>query len=158
MIRIEVQEYFTIFLSAKQMIVLMMLKVSMSQKTGNPVRVARLRFRSYAKQARKEFKEITETFAHNESVLRLDENKQHFKYTGLRHSLDVAWYSFLIAKLLGWDAPGAARSGILHDLFFLSEGQKAHALLFSHPQIALQNAKEICRLSPIEENTILRHM
>ena len=99
----------------------------------------------------------------NEKVLELDNFTQHYIYSRLRHSIDVAFVSFLICKLFGWDARSAARGGLLHDLFFydwrdedyVCEG-KNHAT--EHPKIALKNAQELFQLNKIEENIILRHM
>lgn len=107
---------------------------------------------------RAEFRECIENLLQNDMVRRLDDCKQHFKYTRLRHSVDVAFLSYCLARLLRLDSRSVARAGLLHDLFFHSEGQNSASLLFSHPRIALQNAREICDLNKVEEDIILRHM
>lgn len=109
-------------------------------------------------QLRTEFREQIEGLLQNEMVRRLDECKQHFKYTRLRHSMDVAFYSYCLARKLRLDSRSVARAGLLHDLFFHSEGQHSGSLLFSHPKIALENARGICQLNRVEEDIILRHM
>lgn len=99
----------------------------------------------------------------DERVLSLDRYVQHYGYTRLTHSLDVALYSFLITKLFGWDCRSAARGGLLHDLFYYDWRDqdyvctgKNHAT--EHPKIALENAKELTSLNKIEEDIILKHM
>lgn len=98
----------------------------------------------------------------NERVLSLDQYVQHYGYTRLTHSLDVAFYSFTVAKAFGWDARSAARGGLLHDLFFYdcchTEQCMVREHLTSHPKVALENAREITTLNNIEEDIILRHM
>jgi uncharacterized protein len=107
---------------------------------------------------RQEFREHVAPLLENELVLRLDGAIQHFKFTRLRHSMDVAYISFLIARLFRWDSRSVARAGLLHDLFFHSEGQNCASLLRSHPKIALENARAICELNRVEEDIILSHM
>lgn len=72
--------------------------------------------------------------------------------------MDVAYLSFFAAKLLRFDSRSAARAGLLHDLFFHEEGQHEGSLLFSHPRIALENARKVCALNKVEEDIILKHM
>lgn len=110
---------------------------------------------------------VTEFYSHinvlleNEQVKQLDNFIQHYCYTRLQHSLDVAYYSFFITRLFGWDSKSTARAGLLHDLFLYDrhcdeyEGKKH---LTSHPAIALNNAKQICELNKVEEDIIKKHM
>ena len=110
---------------------------------------------------------VTEFYLHisplleNEQVQELENFTQHNCYSRLSHSLDVAYYSFFIAKLLRWDAGSAARGGLLHDLYLYdrqedAEQNKGH--LRGHPKIALENARKICELNKVEENIIASHM
>lgn len=117
-----------------------------------------MRYKNFRSRSRTEFYGYVESLLQNELVQRLEEHRQHFKYTRLRHSLDVAYCSFWLAKLLRLDCRAVARAGLLHDLFFHSEGQHSASLLFSHPRIALENARSICTLSALEEDIILKHM
>lgn len=112
----------------------------------------------YFSECKSDFKLAIGNLLDNDMVLSLDGCTQHFKYTRLRHSLDVAYLSFFIARLFGFDSRSAARAGLLHDLFFHAEGQNSRSLLFSHPKIALQNARQVCPLNKVEEDIILRHM
>lgn len=119
-----------------------------------------LRERRKARHARirAEFHEIIDHLLENDQVRRLDAYKQHFQYTRLRHSMDVSYNSYRLAKLLGLDCRSVARAGLLHDLFFHREGQNSRSLLFSHPRIALENARTVCSLNAMEEDIILKHM
>jgi uncharacterized protein len=110
---------------------------------------------------------VTEFYTHVAPLLRddmvrqLDSYTQHYCYTRLHHSLDVAYYSFFITRLLGWDSRSTARAALLHDLFLYdrhadSYTGKHHAT--QHPRIALENARLVCDLNKREENIIRRHM
>lgn len=116
------------------------------------------RYRTYREQCREEFCRYTEKLLEHDLVRQLDDHLQHHKYTRLRHCMDVAYISFFIARFLGWDSRSTARAGLLHDLFFHGEGQHSGSLLFSHPRIALENAKKVCALNDREQDIILKHM
>ncbi|MCL2056943.1 MAG: HD domain-containing protein [Oscillospiraceae bacterium] len=109
-----------------------------------------------------EFYSYIEELLEHEMVARLDNFIHHHCYTRLRHSLDVAYYSFFIAKLFHLNVRSVARAGLLHDLFHYIRTQEdfpagsGHSK--AHPRIALENAKSICTLSEIEEDIILKHM
>ena len=98
----------------------------------------------------------------NEEIMLLDNFTQHYSFTRLRHSLDVAYASFVIAHFLRWDSKSTARAGLLHDMFFYDwrdktykrEGRHASA----HPLVAIENAKRVTSLNKLEENIIRRHM
>jgi len=117
----------------------------------------------------KEFKAkaVAEFYLHindlleDDCVQQLDGYIQHYCFSRLKHSMDVAYCSFFIAKALGWDARSTARGGLLHDLFLYDwrdesyEG-KNHAM--NHPKIALENAQRITTLNRVEKDIILKHM
>ena len=116
------------------------------------------RFKS---DATNEFYSCVGNLLEEKQVQQLDAYRQHYCYTRLQHSLDVAYYSFLVAKLLGWDSKSTARGGLLHDLFLYDWRTKDitgghHAS--THPLIALENARNLCELNPIEEDIIKKHM
>jgi len=112
-------------------------------------------------------KAVAEFYLHINDLLEYDEVQQldnyiqHYCFSRLKHSLDVAYCSFLIAKILGWDARSTARGALLHDLFHYDwrdedyDG-KNHAM--NHPKIAVENAKQITDLNRIEEDIIRKHM
>jgi len=121
----------------------------------------RRRFSRFQSETLSEFYLHIQPLLDNEQVQSMENYIQHNCYSRLSHSLDVAYYSFFIAKLLGWDSGSAARGGLLHDLYLYDrredeESNKGH--LRNHPKIALENARKICDLNKIEENIIRRHM
>ena len=97
----------------------------------------------------------------NEQVQSLANYIQHNCYSRLNHSLDVAYYSFFIAKLLRWDAGSTARGALLHDFYLYDRGdceQPCKGHLRSHPEIALENARKVLDLNKVEEDIIRKHM
>lgn len=119
------------------------------------------RFRAFKIDGVEEFFSYVESLLENEQVRRLDEFVQHYSCTRLSHSIDVAYKSFFIAKFFGWDSKSTARAGLLHDLFLYdrhSEDYTGKRHLRSHPVIALENARQICALNPVEEDIIRKHM
>jgi uncharacterized protein len=116
------------------------------------------RARGFRSDSLTQFFECVEPLLCLEQVQFLDTCRQHYKYTRLRHSIDVAYLSFRIAKRFGWDSQSTARAALLHDLFFHEENEHKASLLLSHPKIALENARKLVKLNKIEEDIILRHM
>lgn len=98
-----------------------------------------------------------------QEVQKLKECSQHMSTSRFQHSLNVSYYSFLIARKLRLDAYSAARAGLLHDLYYYDwktdedrpmEGN--HAKI--HPIIALENAKQITPINSTMNDAILHHM
>lgn len=101
-------------------------------------------------------------------LLELDEMQelssyvQHMNTSRFQHSLNVSYYTFLIARKLRLDAYSAARAGLLHDLYLYDrhveeapiEGRHSSV----HPQVALENARKACKVNDIIEDAILHHM
>lgn len=88
---------------------------------------------------------------------------QHGTTTVLGHSLNVAAMSLCWARKLRLraDETSLLRGALLHDYFLYDWHEKnaGHAWHgFHHPARALRNAREDFRLTPIEEEIILRHM
>ena len=90
---------------------------------------------------------------------------QHGDTSCLLHCVAVAYYSAAILDLLRirYDRRALVRGALLHDFFLYdwhnhsrAPGERMHA--FSHPVAARENARRHVRLSPKEENIILRHM
>jgi uncharacterized protein len=97
----------------------------------------------------------------NEMVKKLDNFTQHHGTSRLQHSVNVAYYSFLICRNLNLDYKSAARAGILHDLFLYDwrdEKQPEGNHAVAHPIVALRNAKGITSLNNVEEDAIIKHM
>ncbi|MCL2843280.1 MAG: HD domain-containing protein [Oscillospiraceae bacterium] len=116
-------------------------------------------FRTFRQQTRVEFREIVDPLLAQPEVQKLDDYIQHVNYTRLGHSLDVAYLSFCIAKLLRCDSKSCARAGLLHDLYYRSDDlPNTWEHMKSHPTQALENARTICDLTDREEDIILKHM
>ena len=118
------------------------------------------KIKSYNQRSRHEFKTTMADLLDNEQILRLAEYKQHYKSTRLKHSIDVAYFSFYIAKILKLDYISTGKAGLLHDLSFHEDAgfRKNIKMLRQHPKDALKNALEICDLSDKERDIIRRHM
>ena len=115
------------------------------------------RFRRFVADTVAEFYLHIAHLLENEQIQSLENYTQHNCYSRLSHSLDVAYYSFFVAKLLHWDAGSAARGALLHDLYLYKRGEcKGH--LRGHPKIALENARKVHNLNRIEEDIIRKHM
>jgi uncharacterized protein len=98
-----------------------------------------------------------ELFKHSE-VQRLTGCKHHYAKNRLDHSVEVAWYSFLLAKKLSLDCKAIVRGALLHDLFFHDWLREGWLNGVRHPGIALKNAREVTVLSKREEDIIIKHM
>lgn len=108
-----------------------------------------------------EFRSCVEDLLELEDVKKLDNYVQHLNTSRLQHSINVAYYSYLICKRLGFDYKSAARGGILHDLYLYDwkvEKQPEGRHPSAHPQVALRNAKKNVKLNKIEQDAIIRHM
>lgn len=101
---------------------------------------------------------------HSDPVKLMDTFIQHGNITTLEHCVNVSYQSYKIAKMLHMDYKAAARAGLIHDMFLYDwHGySKSEPLFqkhgFSHPQKALDNAKEYFELSKKEEDIISKHM
>lgn len=88
---------------------------------------------------------------------------QHGDTNCYRHCLNVAFYNYLLCRLLHLDARSAARAAMLHDLFLYDwhthaaqTGEHFHGL--THPRTAYENARKHFHLNPTEKDVILTHM
>lgn len=88
---------------------------------------------------------------------------QHGRTTTYKHCVSVAYYSYWLSLRLhlNCDLSSLARGSMLHD-FYLYDWHvqdKSHRLHgFSHPKVALANAKKHFKLNHIEEDIIKKHM
>ena len=96
-------------------------------------------------------------------IQRMDQFIQHGHTTCLKHSLTVAYYSYVFSKYLHLDIDydSLLRGALLHDFFLydwhIKESHKGlHG--FRHPSIALKNAKKYFTLTSIECDIISHHM
>lgn len=112
----------------------------------------------------REFLEIVDDLVKNKKVNEMKKYRQHYDINTYEHCKNVAFISYKICKKMKWDYVSAARAGMLHDLFLYDWREKRphkkftdlHA--FSHPRIALENARKITSLNEKEEDIILKHM
>jgi len=107
------------------------------------------------------FYECVSDLTAHKMVKDLDNFSQHVGTSRLQHSINVAYYSFLICRKFGLDYRSAARAGILHDLFLydwrkVSKSVRVH--IYEHPKAALENAHKITELNEKETDAILTHM
>ncbi len=108
-----------------------------------------------------EFNDMISDLINTDAVQELCYYSQHCETSRLQHSLNVSYYSYLIAKFFNLDARSAARGGLLHDLFYYNwkeSGLKAFEHSKEHPLTALENAKELTVLNKVEEDIIVKHM
>ena len=102
---------------------------------------------------------------HLDGVQDLKAFTQHMNTSRFQHSLNVSYYTFLIARRFHLDSCSAARAGLLHDLYHYDwrnldkedrpiEGR--HCAV--HPQIALENARKATSVNAIIEDAIVHHM
>ncbi len=100
-------------------------------------------------------------------VISMENYIQHGTTTCLTHCLQVSYAGYTMAKSLGWSESSirqTARGGLLHD-FFLYDWHDYHTpkgvLLphgFTHPYVALKNAKRYFSLTRREKDIIVKHM
>lgn len=107
-----------------------------------------------------EFSDCVDDLLELEEVQKLEDYYQHCNTSRLQHSLNVAYYSYLMSKILHFDYRSAARAGMLHDLFWYDWRTEKHEQLhaFHHPKEALRNARKITTLNKVEEDAIIKHM
>lgn len=107
-----------------------------------------------------EFIEIIKDILENTEYQKLDYYYQHLNVSRLQHSLNVAYYSYILAKKLKLDYFSATRGAMLHDFFLYNwqEKETAQEHAFNHPKKALINAKQHFEINPIMEDCILNHM
>ena len=64
-----------------------------------------------------EFENIIKDLTSNPTVQKMNQFKQHYNTSCYDHCLNVAFYSYIIAKKLGLNYKAVARGAMLHDLF-----------------------------------------
>ena len=111
----------------------------------------------------KEYFEFVKDLLDSEIVGEMKNFTHHYSTTCYQHCLNVSYYNYLVCKKLGLNARSAARAGMLHDLFLYDwrensrkKGELPHG--FTHPRVALKNAKEHFEIGKLEEDMISCHM
>lgn len=109
-----------------------------------------------------EYLQCVEDLLGLDSVNELQDFVQHMNTSRFQHSLNVSYYTFLLARKFHLDAYSAARAGLLHDLYLYDrhveeapiEGRHTSV----HPKVALENARKATNVNAIIEDAILHHM
>lgn len=108
-----------------------------------------------------QFYPLVNDLINHPKVNQLNQYTQHLNTSRLQHSLNVAYYSFLLSKRFKLNIKETVRAALLHD-FFLYEWRTEQPVdgnhLDVHPQQALLNAKTVCEVTPLMEDVILSHM
>ena len=111
-----------------------------------------------------EFENVIKDLTINPTVQKMKEYRQHYNTSCYEHCLNVAFYSYLIAKKLNLDYKAIARGAMLHDLFLYDWRHSKKALklkkfhAFIHPEIALENSLKLFNLNEKEKDIIVKHM
>lgn len=85
----------------------------------------------------------------------------HHGNTRYNHSVRVAYMSYTLSKILGFDVKSATRAGILHDFFLVRDDKNiatSTKMLLEHPSIAKENAINYFGINEKEQNIIESHM
>ena len=107
------------------------------------------------------FDEIIDEFINNDTVLKMENYRQHFDVNCYDHCYDVAKIMYKVTKKFNLDYRSATRASMLHDLFLydwhIRNGRKNfHAL--RHGKIACNNASMVFELNDKEKDMIINHM
>ncbi len=93
---------------------------------------------------------------------KLGDITHHIYTTRLQHSLNVAYYNYIICNFFGFNAVSAARAGLMHDLFYYNrkervkhKGEKSHCA--HHPVLGAENAREVFDISLLEHDIIVKN-
>ena len=96
-----------------------------------------------------------------EKYQKLKEFNHHWEFSIFEHCVNVAYYSYIIAKKLKLDYVSTVRGAMLHDFFLYNwkthkPKEGVHGKV--HPIIAYKNASEKFELNEKEKDIILKHM
>ncbi|MDK6232832.1 HD domain-containing protein [Aerococcus sanguinicola] len=108
-----------------------------------------------------DYLELVADIKDHQFIKDLERFPQHIHGNRMIHSFQVSYKSYKIARKLGLDYRSVARAGLMHDLFYYMPGELSFSHgnhLSNHPYIALQNARALTSLNPIEEDIIVKHM
>ena len=84
---------------------------------------------------------------------------KHHGITRYEHSMRVAYFSYIVTKLLRLNYKETTEAALLHD-FFTDEVKEKNGIarLRQHPSCAVENAKKYFELSAKQEDIIKTHM
>ena len=107
-----------------------------------------------------EYTLLVQDILENEDFCKL-QSIEHHNTNKYVHSLRVSYYAYRIAKIFHLNQEAVARAGLLHDFAISKNGRNGKERFietFTHPKIALMEAKKRFILSKMEENIIVAHM
>jgi uncharacterized protein len=110
-------------------------------------------------ELKQEFLDLISEYLKDPNIQKLKDSLHHRDKNRLEHVVEVAFYSFLIAKKMSLDENIIVKGAMLHDLFYydwLREGPRLHGL--RHPKISLENARKLYPISKKEADIIKKHM
>lgn len=98
----------------------------------------------------------------SDEVQSLAQYEQHLDINRLQHITSVAYLSYKICKHFGWDFRSAAKSAVMHDLFYYdwrdgTDGKWHRLHGYKHPYYAAMNAKELYPDITKKELEIISH-
>lgn len=105
-----------------------------------------------------EFNEIVREVLEIEEFKKL-KNIKHHGITRYDHSLRVAYYTYMITRIMGLNYEEATIAALLHD-FFIDEVNGCNIIrrLQKHPKYAVINASKYFDLTDLQEDIIYTHM
>ncbi len=105
-----------------------------------------------------EFYDIIHPIICNQEFLKLKDIRHH-GITRYDHCMRVAYFTYLVTKMLGLRYQEATEAAMLHD-FFTDEVVEENGIsrLRKHPNYAVINAKKYFHLSDMQEDIIRTHM
>lgn len=120
---------------------------------------SRLNFSNKENELIQTFFSYIEDILENEEFKKLTNFEQHINTNRLQHSMNVAYYTYLVCQKYNWHPKEATRAALLHD-FFLYDWRETKLGFHpnEHPKQALINAKRYFEINPLMENMILAHM
>jgi len=120
---------------------------------------SKLDFSDLSNEVVREFYGYIEDILENTEFNKLDNFYQHINTSRLQHSLNVAYYTYLVCRKWNWNVREATRAALLHD-FFLYDWREVELGFHpnEHPKQALVNAARYFEVTPLMRNMILSHM
>lgn len=105
-----------------------------------------------------EYLSIVEKILSNRKYQKLKNETHHHNSNRYKHSLEVSYLSYKIAKKMNLDYESVARAGLVHDFFFDKEIPNRGKRLIKHYQKSITNAEKLIKLNDMEKNIISSHM
>ncbi len=110
-----------------------------------------------------EFYDLLQEFLAQEQINEMKKYIQHGNTSTYLHCVQVAYYSYCLAKFLPlrYDIRSVVRGAMLHDFYLYDwhipdRSHRFHG--YVHPGFALRNARRYFELNQIEEDIISKHM